>query len=185
MSSFANTNNKISEQPITIKSDEISTLIADLNSHDGLVRQKARNELIRIGKPAIEALIQAFNSRDDFAHWEAVKALSRIGSHTAARALVKALEDDQFSLRWLAAEGLIAIGRDGLGPLLEALEYKANSVWLREGAHHILYDLVDGKSQLESSLKAQIEPVLTALDDMEPAIAVPRRAQKALRGLEN
>lgn len=185
MPSPANINNKKSEQPNTVTANEISTLIADLNSHHSLVRQQARNELIKIGAPAVEALIQAFETQAGYAHWEAPKILGQIHSPKAARALVKALEDDQFSVRWLAAEGLIATGRDGLVPLLQTLEYHSDSVRLREGAHHVLRDLVSRKSQLESSLKAQIRPVLNALNDIEPAVATPGAAYQVLQELKS
>jgi len=185
MPAIANTSNKESKRFDTVKSTKISALIADLNNHDGLVRQKARNELIKIGEPAVETLIQAFNSREGYTHWEAAKALRQIGSPKAARALVKALENDQFSVRWLAAEGLISLGRNGLEPLLHALEYKANSVWLREGAHHVLHDLLSYNTLLESSLKSALKPTLTALDEIEPTITVPRAAHKALQDLRH
>lgn len=177
--------NSTASQYHSAESQMIRTLIADLNNSNGIIRQKARIELVSIGEAAVDALIAIMKNKTGYAHWEAAKALSQIGSPKAAQALVKALEDDQFSVRWLAAEGLIAIGRDGLAPLLRALEYNSGSVRLREGAHHVLHDMVSGKSWLESSLKAQLRPVLTALNDIEPALAVPRPAQKALRGLNS
>lgn len=183
MPSFANAINKNSERPDTTNSTEISALIANLNDHDGLIRQKARNELIKIGEPAVDTLIETLNSRQGYAHWEATKALSQIGSPKAARALVKALEDDQFSVRWLAAEGLAAMGQAGLEPVLEALEYNATSARLREGAHHILHDLLSHSKVLAPSVKSTIRPILTALNEVEPAITVPRAAQKARQNL--
>ena len=46
--------------------------------------------------------------------WEAAKALGKIGDPKAALALVGALEDPRSGIRWLAAEGLMAIGREAL-----------------------------------------------------------------------
>lgn len=77
------------------------------------------------------------------------------------------------------------IGREGLAPLLEALEHNSTSVRLREGAHHVLHDLVSRKGMLEPSLRTAIRPILTALNDVEPAVTVPRAAQKALRVLKD
>ncbi|MBW2005383.1 MAG: HEAT repeat domain-containing protein, partial [Deltaproteobacteria bacterium] len=88
----------------------IDSLIETLNSKDGLARQHARLALVKIGEPALPALIKAFGKRDDIMHWEVAKALSQIGSSKAAEILVNTLEDNEFSVRWIAAEGLIHIG---------------------------------------------------------------------------
>lgn len=55
MPSIAKTTYKNSQRLGTIKSAEISALIANLNNYDGLARQKARNKLIEIGDPAVMA----------------------------------------------------------------------------------------------------------------------------------
>lgn len=166
------------------KSDtaQIEPLIKQLGARDGLVRQQARINLVRIGEPAVGPLIEALEKRTDYTHWEAAKALSQIGSPQAAEALVEALEDDEFSVRWLAAEGLIAIGQDSLKPLLTALVNKPGATLLREGAHHVLHDLVH-RLRLKPPLRKQVEPVLTALSDIEPAATVPTAAERALHRL--
>ena len=166
------------------KSDtaKIEQLIEQLGNRDGLVRQQARIDLIRIGEPAVEPLIEALENRRGYTHWEAAKALSQIGSPQAAQALIEALEDDEFSVRWLAAEGLIAIGEDSLKPLLTALVNNPQSALLREGAHHVLHDLVHRLS-LKQPLREQVEPVLAVLNDIEPALEVPPVAEQALHKL--
>ena len=160
----------------------IDTLIADLNNHDGLVRQRARITLVDIGEPAVESLIKALETKEDPVHWEAAKALSQIGNPKSVQALVNALQDNQFSVRWLAAEGLIAIGRYSLVPLLQALVDRAESARLREGAHHVIHDLVS-RNLLDPFSKTQIIPVLTALNDSEPAVEVPVAAERALQAI--
>lgn len=162
---------------------DIEVLIAQLGNSNGLIRQQARIGLIKMGEPAVDALIDALNYRNGPTRWEAAKALSQIGSPKAAQALVKALEDDQFSVRWLAAEGLITLGHDGLKPLLEALWQAPDSIRLREGAHHVLYDLVSHES-LGAELLAQLRPVLTALNYLDPAVALPATVLPALKMLE-
>ena len=166
------------------KSDttQIVPLIKQLGERDGLVRQQARIDLVRIGEPAVGSLIEALEKRTGYTHWEAAKALSQIGSPQAAKALVEALEDDEFSVRWLAAEGLIAIGEDSLKPLLTALLDNPQSARLREGAHHILHDLIH-RFVLEQELREQVESVLVALNDIEPAVEVPPVAKQALHRL--
>jgi|GEM_PF-491884 len=159
-------------------SDKIRALIAELGSRIGTGRQEARWALVKIGAPAVNALIGALSSDSNQVRWEAAKALEEIGDPASAPALVKTLEDWDFSVRWLAAEGLILLGRGGVIPLLQALTTKPDSTWLREGAHHVL------RSQADAEVRKVTAPVLTALEDLEPTLAVPSAAHDALIALE-
>jgi len=78
-------------------------------------------------------LVELFQGAGHKVQGEAVKALGEIADPRAAPALVVTLEDEGFDIRWLAAEGLIALGPVGLAPRLEALAEKANSVYLTGG----------------------------------------------------
>jgi HEAT repeat protein len=155
----------------------MGALIADLGVKDGLVRERARQSLVAIGGPAVASLIEALADRNEQMRWEAAKALGQIGDPVSAYALVNALEDEVFDVRWLAAEGLIALGREALLPLLQALIERSDSPWLREGAHHILHNLCRG------DLEEVLQPLLTALEDVEPSIEVPLAAGSALDAL--
>ncbi len=53
--------------------------------------------------------------------------------------LVRALEDESFGVRWAAAAELAHTGRLALEPLLRALIDRPSSVWLRQGAYHVLH----------------------------------------------
>jgi HEAT repeat protein len=167
----------------TADPETINSLMATLNSDDGLARQQARITLIHIGTPAVEPLIKALASDNQYMHWEAAKALSQIGDPQAVDALVNALEDEKFSIRWLAAEGLIATGRSSVVPLLRALIERSGSVRLREGAHHVLHDLVTRRMLTEPTVRAQISSVLAALRGVEPALETPLAAYNALQTL--
>jgi len=158
--------------------DTINELIATLGDHDGLVRQRARHSLVAIGQPAVPALIEALTDPDGHRRWEAAKTLGAIRAPSAAPALVRAMEDQDFGVRWLAAEGLIGLKRDGLKPLLQSLARHPESVWMREGAHHVFRMLVD------HDLHDLVAPVLAALDGVEPVLEVPQAAQTALRELD-
>ena len=118
----------------------IKLLIADLASRDGVVRVKARRQLIAYRKQSIAPLIRTLSNKNDWVRWEAAKALSQIGNNKAIKALLEALSDEKFEIRWLAAEGLIRIGRKAIVPLLEALVKHSDSYWLREGIHHVLHE---------------------------------------------
>jgi HEAT repeat protein len=155
----------------------IRALIADLRSKDGMLRQRSRQSLVIIGKPAVISLVKLLKDRNDQVRWEAAKALGEIGDRRAAPALILALEDEEFDVRWLAAEGLIALGGDGLSPLLEALVECPQSVWLRDGAHHVLHDLA------KTGLRKQVASLLKALGGVEPETEVPPAARKLLNTL--
>ena len=155
----------------------IDALISDLNSRNGFERIRARQSLVRIGSKTVGGLIQALSSKEDLKRWEAAKALTKIGDSSATEALIKALIDNNFDIRWLAAEGLISIGEPALEPLLHELIKNPDSERLREGAHHVFHDLNNEK------LKALLGPVLHALDDIEAHMEVPLAAESALNSL--
>ena len=155
----------------------ISALISDLGSKDGIVRVRARKSLVAIGKPAIGLLVEALASKKELVRWEAAKAIGQTDDPTTTQALVKALEDDMFDVRWLAAEALINIGKEALVPLLQALTQHSDSLWLREGAHHVFHDIE--KARFEKI----VQPVLAALEDVEPSLEVSYAAEKALEAL--
>jgi HEAT repeat protein len=156
----------------------ISSLIGDLASKDGLVRESARLSLVAVGRPAVRSLINELTDRNRRVRWEAAKALSAIVDPTAAPALVRALEDEEFSVRWLAAKGLIALRSKGLAPLLRALIRRSDSASLLQGAHHVLHDVMRRGVQ-----KEVLQPLLAALEDVEPALEVPLAARAALDAL--
>jgi HEAT repeat protein len=166
----ANPNSRITES--TIKK-----WITELGSRDGMVRQQARGSLVAVRKPAIVHLAKLTRDRNEQVRWEAAKALGEIADPKTAAPLTCALEDEEFDVRWLAAEGLITLKNKGLPPLLKALIKRPQSVWLREGAHHILHDLS------RTNLRKQVKALLEALEGVEPEIEVPTAAQKLLNSL--
>jgi HEAT repeat protein len=152
----------------------IKSLIADLASKDGVVRVKARRQLVAYKKQSVAPLIRTLSNENDWVRWEAAKALSQIGNQKAIKALIEALSDEKFEVRWLAAEGLIRIGRKAIVPLLETLVNHSDSYWLREGVHHVLHDMNTGK------ITEVVRPVLVALEGTEPSLEVPIVAKTAL-----
>ncbi len=157
-----------------MESKRIDSLIANLVCDDVILCQKARRQLVAMGHKAVPFLVKELGNEKYWVRWEAAKALTQIGDPTATAALIKALEDKEFDVRWLAAEGLINIGRKAVVPLLEALVGNLKSIWLRQGAHHVLHDMDRG------DLDEVLRPVMSALEDVEPYIEVPVAARKAL-----
>ena len=162
------------------RDDRIPTLVRELASRDPAVREKAREALVAIGKPAVPSLIQLLSHRKTHVRWEAAKALCGIADPIAATALVNALDDTDDDVRWLAAEGVTALGRDGLQPLLTAMLERAQSCSFCEGAHHVCHALATRRR-----LGPILRPVLAALGQAEPAVGVPLAAYIALSKLRD
>ena len=153
----------------------IPSLIVDLGVQSATIRERAHSTLVEMGKPAVRPLLEALTNSTEYGRGQAAKALGEIGDLAAAPALVKALEDDKFDVRWLAARALVALGRDGLPALLRALIERPNSTWLREGAHHVLHD------EGYKTWQKQLAPVMKALEGYVPTDALPGAAEKVLR----
>jgi HEAT repeat protein len=111
-------------------------------SKDGGIRQKAREALVAMGKPAVSSLIQALqNSTLDQVRWEAANALESISDTGAMPSLVKALEDNNSDVAWVAADALKLFKKAAWPSLLQGLiKSKSESVELRKGAHHVLVE---------------------------------------------
>ena len=157
----------------------IKAFIADLASHDDVAREKARHSLVAMGRRCVPWLTEALRNGKYLMRWEAAKALGQIAAPESAPVLVEALEDKEFDVRWLAAEGLIKLNVKGLKSLLHALMKRADSGFLREGAHHVIHDLAKG------ALRKPLAPVLASLEDVEMTVEAPGAAFKALEMLEN
>lgn len=157
---------------------EIRELVLALTGPDPAIRSKAREALVALGKPAVPLLIPLLSHRKPHIRWEAAKSLGGIADPIAASALVNALEDRDDDVRWLAAEALIALGHDGLHPLLAALIERAHSGSLCQGAHHVCHALVKRRG-----IGPILRPVLIALGHSEPETASPPAAYIALSAL--
>lgn len=91
----------------TLTGASIESLMDKLASKDGMVRQKARESLVALGKPAVASLIRALkNSTSDQVRWEGAKALGAINDARSIPTLVEALSDSNSDVTWLAAEAL-------------------------------------------------------------------------------
>jgi len=145
-----------------------------LGLEDKSKRLQARKALEAAGKRAVLILIEALKNGNHYARHEAAEALATIKQPSSAGALVEALEDEDHDVRWSAMKALIALDQDALEPLVSALRDCFDSVYLREGAHHILNSLKKG-----SCLERQHLEILKALEGISPASTVPWAAQKA------
>ncbi|MGE5123387.1 MAG: HEAT repeat domain-containing protein [Acidobacteriaceae bacterium] len=168
--------NKVKDCADEFPFSDIPSLIRKLGDVDGFVRMRAREVLICIGEPAVPALIDTLAGENTELRWQVVKVLESIQDVRAATALVIRLEDENAGVRWAAADALVRLRRAALPALFETLKRDFDSLWLRQGAHHILHVLKDA-----GKLNPAEEKVFEALEDIEPTIAVPWAAAKALQ----
>ncbi|HCY74363.1 MAG TPA: hypothetical protein DHV28_00445 [Ignavibacteriales bacterium] len=124
-----------------VTNKNISELINDFSSDNGIVRRIARQKIVGLGADAIDFLVELQNSPKHIVRWEAIKAIEQIGDPLGTPILISALKDDKFDVRWIAAEGLIRIGKPSIKPLMKELVNNSELVFVREGAHHVLKEL--------------------------------------------
>ncbi len=160
--------------------EDIESLVNILAGKDGMARNKARKSLVIIGKPAVPVLISTFrNSKVDQVRWEAIKALGEIVDTKAIPVMVKALEDHDKDIAWLAAVGLEKLGMAAWPALLRALiERGSDSFMLRQGAHHILHE------QREKKYKELLTILLNALESETETESTPLAAYNLLVKIE-
>lgn len=144
----------------TLTGTNIESLMDKLASKDGMVRQKARESLVALGKPAVSSLNKALqHSASDQVRWEAAKALGVINDARSIPTLVEALSDSNSDVTWLAAEALRKFKKTAWPLLLRALmKNEPNSGLLYQGAHHVLLDQQeDGFDDLLAALVEALE----------------------------
>jgi hypothetical protein len=123
-----------------IEARMLSDGLGDINSRK---RAEVRARMLSFGTAALPGFLFALTTGNSYARWQAAKALSRLHEPETAPDLVNAMEDEDFGVRWLAAEGLIAMGPVCLLSVLQGLRMNFASARMRNGVRHILHELAD------------------------------------------
>jgi HEAT repeat protein len=148
----------VSKQKLITKN--IDSLIDMLASKNSTIRRNARKSLVALGKPAVPSLNRTLQkSKINHVRWEAAKTLGAISDARAIPSLLKALEDSDIDVIWLAAEGLRKFKKAAWSKLLRALiKSGEDSVLLRHGVHHVLKNQKeDGFNDLLKALNKALE----------------------------
>jgi len=165
--------------------------VQQLGDRDGVTRERARRALVTYGSRAVPALLEALKHKKSRVRFEAAMCLRDIGDRRAIEGLVEALADRKFEVRWVAAEGLVNVGRPAVAPVLRALTRHADSVWLRDGCHHVLshfagmdlrsaYHAEHHPAWVDFDLKDVLTPVVRALEQSGARSQAPVAAARAL-----
>jgi HEAT repeat protein len=157
---------------------DVHSWIEQLSNPNGFRRTQARDVLSCIGLPVIPDLVQALEKADTQLRWEIIKVLEIIQDPSTVPVLVAQLMDDNAGVRWAASNALVSLRRGALPALFEALTRDVDSSRLRASAHHILHVLKDDGRLTEQEIK-----VYRALEDIEPTVAVPWAASRALQSI--
>jgi len=141
---------------------ELSTLAQELRSPDANHRATARDRLAEIGRPAVPTLLNAVLDDSELTRQCATAALSAIGPATdeVVPALVQALGDDSYPVRWEAHTALRKFGASVLPELLARLE-SVESIKHRQHIAELIGEYrgnaVDAVPQLVALLSAPID----------------------------
>jgi HEAT repeat protein len=159
---------------------DLESLMALLESKDGMVRQKARRSLVALGAHAAPALAEALNtSKVVQVRWEVAKALGSIHDTDSIPSLVKALDDDDSDVAWGVAEALRKFKKAAWPALLgELLKGDRDHVQLHQRAHHVLLN------QKEKGLNDLLSELMGALESGEAPEPAMLAAYKILERLK-
>lgn len=152
--------------------DRLNRLVSLNNYHDHI---KAQDELVDMGKEILPDMYSLMNSNSAILRKEAAKIIKLIADRTSIPAAIGMLEDSFGDIRWIAAETLIRIGRGSIRPLLKAIHKDSHSYFLREGAHHVLSELIreDDPNELK-----ELQHILLNVSLLE---AIPLKTSRILR----
>jgi HEAT repeat protein len=156
--------------------DNLTSLILELlDKKNFSLKIDARNTLVSMGKKILPQLHKVLSADNDDLRKEVVKIVELIADPKSISILITLLDDSEFDIRWIAAEGLIRIGRRSIVPLLKSIRDGKCSYFTDKRAHHVLGNL------LTESEKNDLETLLLSLDDYLKAREIaPTEAAKAL-----
>ena len=171
----------INEIDISLKDfpDNLTSLIKEsLDSKNSVKKLAARSTLVGMGKSIISKIHKLLSSENGLLRMEAAKIVELIADRRSIPFLINLLDDKEFEIRWIAAEGLIKIGRRSILPLLKSIRDGKSTFILNKGAHHVLLSL------LKEDEKIKLTALLLSLDDAkELGETAPVEASEAINTL--
>jgi len=117
--------------------------------------------MVRMGKTIIPQMHKMLDSENNMLRMEAAKIVELISDRRSIPLLIGLLDDKEFEIRWIAAEGLIKIGRRSILPLVKSVRDGKSSHFHNEGTHHVLLGL------LNKTEKKKLTPLLLSLENYQ------------------
>jgi HEAT repeat protein len=160
--------------------DAVVALIGELGTADEQMGSLIVSSLIHTGSAAVPALIKEATNPSSWIRWQVMRVLVAIADYRSLPVLVQALHDQDHSIAWVAAKGLVRFGRNAVGPVLRLLMMTETSRWLVETASYVLHEAYIH----DQKLKPYLEPVVQSMHGVAYQIGTPQAARKALQQLE-
>ncbi len=135
----------------------VNLIKGSLDKKDYRIKLTARNDLVRIGKSVIPKMHKLLESENYLLRLEAARVVELIADIRSIPVLINLLDDTVFEIRWIAAEGLIKIGRRSICPLLKSIRDGKSSFFFNRAARHALLNLVNENE------KEKLMPLLLSL----------------------
>lgn len=151
-------------------------LLSTLGGANGMKRKEARETVVLIGDRAAHDVAALLDGPGKKVRWEAAKILAAMVEPSSLPTFLALLRDHESDLRWIAADGLIALGPRSVVPLLESLLNGAPVKGQAEMSARVLRNLATDNEVLARI----VAPVLEALKDpvvVDPVIVQPRVSQ--------
>jgi hypothetical protein len=161
--------------------DAVPVLLKALRGADEQLSSQIFASLVRLGSLAVPALIQKGRSSSAHIRWNCARALGEIHDLRALPVLVDALQDNDHSVAWMAAKGLVQFGRDSLKPVLELLMSASMTPWLAETASYVLTSYAHRNAQAKKIL----DPLIRRMRESGFRVGTAVAAQKALKQLQD
>ena len=141
-----------------------------------LDKMDSKETWLRMNSSVILQIDNSISARNELLKHEIANTVNLIADRKSIPALINLLKDPEFDVRWIAAEGLIKIGRKSIVPLLKTIRDEESSYFMNKGAHHILQSLISERE------RRAIEPLLYSLfNHTEAGKIAPVEALTALR----
>ncbi len=116
-------------------------------------------------------------SRRELDRTSAASFLAEAGTPEAIDALISVLSDDDYGVRWAAAEGLARLGAKAAPEVLRALLSPDADDRVREAAHHIF------KNNGDLLIRTEARPLVKALETTSTGVDDLTEAGKLLKKL--
>jgi HEAT repeat protein len=154
-----NSNSEIDNELNNLPNNLAGLIKESLETKSLSKKLSARETLVKMGGQIIPQIHKLLSSENDSLRMETAKITELIADRRSIPLLIILLDDPLFDIRWIAAEGLIKIGRRSICPLLKSVRDGKSSLLFNRGTHHILLSLLDEKE------KDKLMPLLQGLDN--------------------
>jgi HEAT repeat protein len=146
--------------------------MSDIKVLDKMYSKESR---FNVNSSVIMQIDKTTSARNKLVKNQVANAVYMIADIKSIPALISLLKDPEFDVRWIAAEGLIKIGRRSIVPLLKSIRDEDNSYIMNRCAHHILLNLTTLRE------RGAIEQLLFSLyNHTEAGKSAPAEATTAL-----